>query len=207
MSNLTLKGNLSGSGTFTLESPNSNSSRTLILPDASDTLVGADAAQTLRNKTIQGGAITLATAKTATGTFVDFTDIPSWVKRVTVMFSAVSTSGTSPVQIQLGDSGGLETTGYNSGAFSYDSGSPATSTTGLVVDEDVGGAAASRYGAYVLTLLDGNVWVGRGNLIVSNVTLSAGGKTLSATLDRIRITTVNGTDTFDAGTINIMYEG
>lgn len=144
---------------------------------------------------------------TTSGTSFDFTGIPSWVKRITVMFAAVSTSGTSPVQIQLGDSGGIETTGYASGAFGYNSGTAAGSTSGLLVDEGYGGAAQSRNGAYTLSLLAVNSWVGSGVLITNNVTPSAGTKSLSATLDRIRITTVNGTDTFDAGVVNIMYEG
>ncbi len=151
--------------------------------------------------------LVLGTSQASTsGTTVDFTGIPSWVKRITVMFSGVSTSGTSPVQIQLGDSGGFETTGYNSGAMSYDSGTPASSTTGLLVDEDVGGAAALRRGQYVISNLSGNLWVGSGVMIVPNLTTAAGDKTLSDTLTQLRITTVNGTDTFDAGTINIMYE-
>lgn len=153
-----------------------------------------------------GGAITLSTAQTASGTSVDFTGIPSWVKRITVMFSQVSTNGTSPVQIQLGDSGGIEITGYSSVAFSYNSGTAASSTTGYVVDQGYTGAAQSRNGSYVLNLLSGSTWAGSGVLSVGSCTPSAGGKSLSGTLDSIRITTVGGTDTFDAGTINISYE-
>ncbi len=163
---------------------------------------------TVTGTTISGGTITSGTSvATTSGTSFDFTSIPSWVKRITVMFSQVSTSGASPVQIQLGDSGGIETTGYVSAAFSYNSGTAVNSSTGLVVDEGYGGAAQSRTGTYTLSLIVGSTWAGSGILTVSSCTPSAGGKTLSATLDRIRITTVNGTDTFDAGTINIMYEG
>ena len=50
---------------------------------------------------------------TTSGTSITFTGIPSWVKRITVMFNGVSTSGTSPVQIQLG-AGSVTTTGYSS---------------------------------------------------------------------------------------------
>jgi hypothetical protein len=67
----------------------------------------------------QKGALTLATAKTTTsGTFVDFTGIPSWAKRITVMFNGVSTNGTSTFQIQVGTSAGVETTGYVSSVSS-----------------------------------------------------------------------------------------
>lgn len=163
---------------------------------------------TMTGVVISGGTIVQYAAVAATsGTAIDFTGIPSWAKRITVMFSEVSTSGTSPVQIQLGDSGGIETTGYISNAFSYNSGTAANSTTGLLVDEGFSGAAQQRSGAYVINLLASNVWVGFGVLTTTAVTPSAGTKSTSATLDRIRITTVNGTDTFDGGTINITYEG
>lgn len=213
MSTLTLRGNAAGSGTFIVESPNSNISRTITLPDATTTLVGTDATQTLTNKTLNGGAITLGTVQASTsGTQIDFTGIPSWAKRVTVMFNGVSTSGTSPVQIQLGDSGGIETAGYDSVA-SYSNVATAftTSTTGFICDASAVALAASiRRGAYVISLIDGTTFVGSGSIanFTTNITCACGGsKTLSAPLDRIRITTVGGTDTFDAGTINIMWEG
>jgi hypothetical protein len=185
----------------------------------SGTVVGTTDTQSLTNKTLGSGlvmgasALTSGTAiATTSGTSHDFTSIPSWVKRITVMFSGVSTSGTSLVQIQLGDSGGVETTGYNSGAVI---GTTATSytgniTTGFVTGADLNSTASSvRYGSYIISRLDGNTWVGQGNIHDSNYTLGAqcaGAKTLSATLDRVRVTTVNGTDTFDAGSINILYE-
>jgi hypothetical protein len=63
----------------------------------------------------------------------------------------------------------------------------------------------------ICSLLDtSNTWSSFHSMALSNLanTLNgAGSVTLSATLDRIRITTVNGTDTFDAGSINIAYEG
>lgn len=220
MSRITIAPDASGTAVFTVASPATNTSRVVTLPDATTTLVGTDATQTLTNKTltapvITGGSLSgtsgtltaYAAVATTSGTAIDFTGIPSWAKRITVMFSQVSTSGTSPVQIQLGDSGGIETTGYISNAFSYNSGTAGNSTTGLMVDEGYSGAAQQRSGAYVLNLLAANAWVGSGVLTTTAVTPSAGTKSTSATLDRIRITTVNGTDTFDGGTINIMYEG
>ena len=213
MSSVTISGNPSGSGTFTVQSPNSNTSRTITLPDATTTLVGTDATQTLTNKTIQGGAITLDTAKTATGTTVDFTGIPSWVKRITVLFGGVSTSGTSHILLQIGDSGGIEATGYAGGAgASTSSGVTGANSvaSGYEIESGNTSAAAVRHGTATISLLDGNTWVAHG--VVGSPTFSGvfsfgGSKTLSGTLDRIRVTTVNGTDTFDAGTINIMYEG
>jgi hypothetical protein len=144
------------------------------------------------------------TAVTASGTQVNFTGIPSWVKRITVMFSGVSTSGTSIPLVQLGDSGGVETTGYNgtivTTAISSYAGFPFyTSWT----------AATLANGIMILSLLDSatNTWTMNSNIaITGDVGRAGGSKALSATLDRVRITTVNGTDTFDAGSINILYE-
>lgn len=140
------------------------------------------------------------------GTSIDFTGIPSWVKRITVMFNGVSLSGSSQIQIQLGDSGGIETTGYSSGAWIPSV--QTTSTTGLLVTSGMINTF-SMTGIATISLLSSNLWVlGSSGVNTANgSSYTAGGsKTLSDVLDRIRITTVNGTDTFDAGSINILYE-
>jgi hypothetical protein len=164
--------------------------------------------------TINSGAILGITSGTAvtltTQTSVDFTSIPSWVKRLTVMFSGVSTNGTSAFLIQLGDAGGIETTGYVSyscriGAASLAAGG--TNTSGFVVNS-ANSAAATVSGQMMISHLGSNSWTEQG-MFGSSTDLglpSGGGKTLSDTLTQVRITTVNGTDTFDAGTVNILYE-
>lgn len=145
------------------------------------------------------------TAVTASSTSVDFTGIPSWVKRITVMFTGVSTSGSSKLVIRLGDSGGFETTGYASSVARVSTATSETSGFGIVESTL---AATIWDGMAIISNLTGNTWTEFGSFANgSNCHSSGGSKTLSATLDRIRITTVNGTDTFDAGTINIMYEG
>jgi hypothetical protein len=171
-------------------------------------VLAADGGATFQQ--IQGGSLTLATAQTATGTSVDFTGIPSWVKRVTVMFSGVSTNGTSNYLIQLGDSGGIENTGYLS--YSYRVGASSivggNSRTDGFVANNPAAAAEVISGSMLISNLSGNIWTEQGVFATTvNGVSSGGSKTLSGTLDRIRITTVNGTDTFDAGTINILYEG
>jgi hypothetical protein len=156
-------------------------------------------------------AVVSGTAVASTsGTSIDFTSIPSWVKRITVMFSGVSTNGTSIIQVQLGDSGGVETTGYVAGTSSFGSSAFASTsfTTGFGIRTS--NSAGSTYqGSLVLTVISGNTWVANGCMYENTNYFTApfgGNKTLSDTLTQVRITTVNGTDTFDAGTINILYE-
>lgn len=151
--------------------------------------------------------LTLGTAQnTTSGTSIDFTSIPSWVKRITVMFNAVSTNGASNVQVQLGTSSGIEAADYVSSIFSYNSNSVSQSTTGMLIDQG-GSSAISRHGALTLLKHSNNIWIGTASLIVpGNPTSGAAIKTLAGVLDRLRITTVNGTDAFDAGSVNILYE-
>lgn len=160
--------------------------------------------------------LTLATAKAynwngaTTNTFIDFTGIPSWVKRVTVMLQGVSLSGSSHILFQLGTSGGVESSGYNSsGTFLSQGGAGSgSSTAGMFLYS--GSTTNVLSGAAVFARVTGNSWLATGMFTLDNVTGytfgTAGSKTLSGALDRIRITTLNGTDTFDAGSINIMYE-
>jgi hypothetical protein len=161
------------------------------------------------------GRLTSMTAQASTsGTSIDFTSIPSWVKRITVMFSGVSVSGTSPQIIQLGDSGGIEITGYL-GAASTSSGTSTNNdnyTTGFgLIGISAPSAATITHGSVTITALDSatNLWVCAGVLGISSSAATSqigGSKTLSATLDRIRITTVGGANTFDAGSVNVLYE-
>lgn len=157
----------------------------------------------------QGGSLTFATAQTASGTAVNFTGIPSWAKRITVMFNGVSTSGTSSYLIQLGTSGGIENSGYLGAASTITSAVATTAnSTGFMFVRNP--AAIEAYsGMSIISSMSSNIWSQFGVTGTPTVatTNSGGSKTLSGTLDRIRITTVNGTDTFDAGTINISYEG
>ena len=139
------------------------------------------------------------------GTSIDFTGIPSWAKRITVMFNGVSTNGTSNFLIQLGN-GSVVTSGYT-GVSSSGTAVATNSTAGFIVSSNQ--AAVSLYnGIVTISNVSGNIWAESGTIgSPSNVnTVSSGVITLGGALDRIRITTVNGTDTFDAGSINILYE-
>lgn len=145
-----------------------------------------------------------ASSVSATGTSVDFINIPSWVRRITVLFSGVSTNGTSNLLIQIG-SGSFTTTGYTSSAWTN---AAASASSGFLSTQTIT-AATSQNGVVTLTNITSNTWSAFGVLAFSNASLgnaSGGNVSLSGSLDRVRITTVAGTDTFDAGTLNIIYE-
>ena len=150
--------------------------------------------------------LTQGTSQNSTsGTSIDFTGIPSWAKRITVMLSGVSTNGTAQVGLQLGTASGVENSGY-AGAL-FDSATNTSLSAGLF--DNSGNAAAVRNFVFTCVNIGGNTWTVQ---LLGSFTNAAGtrygvvNKTLAGTLDRVRITTSNGTDTFDAGTINILYE-
>ena len=155
---------------------------------------------------------TSGTAVSASSTSVDFTSIPSWVKRVTVMLNGVSTNGTSQYLIQIG-SGSILTSGYGSSAgYTGTSTGGSSSTAGFIITSAIG-STNTVSGTNTICLLGSNTYVSTGNLVFESVSpilfvMSSAGvrASVGGAIDRIRITTVNGTDTFDAGSINILYE-
>ena len=158
------------------------------------------------------GKMVLGTAVNSTsGTSIDFTGIPSWVKRITIMFNGVSTNGASIIQVQLGDSEGVETTGYNTSTGIQAGGITSVNTYTSAFSVVLNITAATFFqGNIVFTNINLNEWIGRGSTSSRNgdtINNAVGSKTLSNKLDKVRITTANGTDTFDAGQINILYEG
>ncbi len=185
----------STSGSCTLQEQAVAGSTTLTLPTFNGTV----------------GLLVSGTAVSASSTSVDFTSIPAGVRRITVMFNEVSSSGTSNFLIQLGDSGGIENTGYVS-TSNYTNQASTTggsnSTAGYLLFNSASSGAALISGTYTLVNISGNIWIGSGvhKIITTQVIFSGGSKTLSDVLTQVRITTVNGTDTFDAGSINILYE-
>jgi hypothetical protein len=152
------------------------------------------------------------TAQASTsGTSIDFTGIPSWAKEITVMFAGVSTNSTSNILLQLGTSGGVQSTGY-AGSSGYVGGTPVSTnpTNGFSIFHDT--AADLFHGAVTFSQLNAstNIWVAQGFYSYSTrpfTLYTSGSVTLSGTLDRVRITTVAGTPTFDAGSINILVKG
>ncbi len=156
------------------------------------------------------GVIKLGTAVTASGSSFDISGIPSTAKRVTVMFNGVSINSTSGIAIKLGTSSGIESTGYTSGVvWTGGANAIAGSTTQFLVTAPVSNAEIYS-GAVVLSAFNTtNTWVLSGILAregAGGSNQAGGAKTLSGALTQVRIATVNGTDTFDAGTVNIMWE-
>lgn len=194
MASLVLSGDTSGS--ITVSAPAVAGSTTQTLVNVSGTLA----------------PIVSGTAVSASGTSVDFTGIPSWVKRITVMFDSVSTNGTSIPMVQLGDSGGVETTGYAGSVVTVSTvAASALLSSGVLFQSSTYAANFVANGAITFSLINSatNTWVFVGSIgqtTGGQLGHVAGLKPLSATLDRVRITTVNGTDTFDAGTINLLWE-
>jgi hypothetical protein len=195
---LTIRG--STSGTVGLAVPAVAGTNTITLPAVTGTAVISG----------QNSALTLGTSQaTTSGNTVTFSSIPSWVKRITIIFNAVSTNGTGIPQmvIQIG-SGSLVTTGYTSVCTTTGNGTSIQSfTDGFAVRGDQN-AAAIVTGTMTLTKFNNssNTWIESGvsaQTVSPYIFSSAGLLTLSGTLDRLALVT---TDTFDAGSINILYE-
>lgn len=144
---------------------------------------------------------------------IDFTSIPSWVKRVTVMLDQLSTNGTSQYLIRLGTSAGFFTSGYvGSASTTSESGTLITGTAaGLILNGSVAAALTYTGNIVITQLTTSGIWTSTGILSRSDnisYSTSAGSiNLLGEALDRIRITTVGGTNIFDNGYVNIMYEG
>lgn len=188
-------------------------------PDnTADYFVFEDATDGVQKKALLStiASSTLGTTKsyglgTLSGTTADFTGIPTGTKQITLSISGLSTNGTSNFLVQLGDSGGVETTGYlgSAGIIQNAGSSVVTSfTTGFGTLS--GSAGNVLHGTVILTLIDSatNLWAFSATTGWSSSAIvghGGGSKALSGTLDRVRLTTVGGTDTFDAGLVNIIY--
>jgi hypothetical protein len=204
----TWTGSTSIQGTTILPTANGGTGASLSPTTAGNTIFSTDGTNWSSTQKIVLGTSQASTS----GTSITFTGLPSWVKRVTMIFNGVSTNGTSIIQIQIGTSGGFVTSGYSCTA-GFVAGSAASSsglfTTGFYV---IGFSANTDTisGSFIFNNFGGNTWsylataTRAGN--VGTMFGSAAPQTLSGALTQIRLTTVNGTDTFDAGSVNILYE-
>lgn len=155
--------------------------------------------------------MTQGTAVTSTsGTSVDFTSLPSWIKRVTVLLNGVSLSGTALLRFRLGTSSGFVTTGYSSnGSMVSALGNTfASQTAGFDVYDSASAAGDTYSGKIVFENITGNTWIAVANIANNSNQFytTVGSIALASALTQLQVTSSNGTDTFDAGTINIIYE-
>jgi hypothetical protein len=193
-----------------------------ILALTSDTLIGTPATGNLEYNgqffgTDSAGSraqlqrIVRATAVASTsGTAISFTAIPAWVERITIMFRSVSLSGTANPLFQLGTGSTTYTTsGYLGAGSTLDASTVSTAAFTAGFGLNISSAANVIHGSIVITNIDSNIWVASGVFARSdaNTTTTGGSISLGAALTAVRVTTSNGTDTFDAGTVNIIYEG
>ena len=177
-------------------------------------LVGTTTAATGALLTVNGaikGATTSGTAVASTsGTSIDFTGIPNWVKRITVLFNGTSTNGSSDILVRTG-SGSVSSTNYSSVLAYWSNTSTAVVATNATGFRAIATSPGQLWsGAMVISLVNSatNAWSETASFSDGTTYLvtGSGGNTLSGVLDQVRITTVNGTDTFDAGLVNILYE-
>jgi hypothetical protein len=185
----------STSGSCTLQEQAVAGSTTLTLPTFNGTV----------------GLLVSGTAVASTsGTSIDFTSIPAGVRRITVMFQGVSTNGSSDIVVRLG-SGSVQATGYNGSTMNLVNAGAVSGINYSTGFEGFSNAGAADIFNGILTFanISSNTWTCSGTLGLSSSARGnffGGFVSLSGVLDRLRITTVNGTDTFDAGSINILYE-
>jgi len=158
------------------------------------------------------GVTTLTEQATTSGTTKDFT-VPSTAKVIYVSLMGVSFSGSNDTfMIQIGDSGGIETSGYtsavaytgggtNNNGDNYNSG---TTDNGFFIYFSAG-AGATLYGHATIINGGGNKFTCSAQITASAyISNGAGYKELSSGITTVRLTTVNGR-TFDAGAVNVTY--
>jgi hypothetical protein len=181
------------------------------LPD--NCVTNADIAFSTITPTKLAQPMTLVAQQNANGSAVDFTGIPSWVKRITVLLNQVSTTDVSVPLVRIAASTGFVNSGYTSGGTFLPAGAAAvyySSVEGFVIPA----ASASAVHTGIIQICNVstsfNSWAysySGVNTGQSASSVAGGIKALNGVLDRVRITTTNGIDLFDNGSISIMYEG
>lgn len=154
------------------------------------------------SKIVQGTSVA-----TTSGSAIDFINIPSWVKRITVMVDGVSLTGTADILIQLGTSGGIVSTGYvaSSTATSSATTGHTASTAGFPMRLAAG--TSNCYGIMTICLMGTNQFAAAhtARQTATSSMYGGGSVTLGGTLTQLRFTNT-ASDTFDAGSVNILYE-
>lgn len=152
------------------------------------------------------------TASTGSPTSIPYTGIPASARRINILLSGVSLNGSANLRIRIGPSGGVETSGYSSINGRIATGNVCDVNVGTAgFDIQIGGNTRAIHGRFVLDLLDSatNTWAASWGMGVTTANISnqgGGSKALAGVLTQIAITTDNGTDTFDAGIVNVSWE-
>lgn len=198
MSNIVLQSSAGGSGAVTIAAPETNTPLAYQLPKSSGKV----------------SVLSASSAVALSGTSVAFTGIPDDARRITVLFDAMSTNGTSEAILQLGTSGGYVTSGYEgvTGITSTAAGAAAVvHVSGFNLDGANEAATTLRYGKIELNRLSpsSNKWVftiTAGFTVIGYGVFGGGVVDVGGTLDRIRLTTEGGADLLDNGTASIIVE-
>lgn len=160
-------------------------------------------------RSVSGETVQLTAQATTSGTYKDFT-IPAGVNRIVIFFVGFSTNGTNVPLVQLGDSGGVENTGYTGAATITSAGATAAAAhSGGYYLASSWAASAALSGAIQMEHYGGNYWMIGGVLARDDVAAThaiGGWKSLTSELTTIRITSVGATDTLDAGAVNVSYQ-
>ena len=196
---LTAVAGLSGTGLVARTGAGTAATRQITSTDGSVTITNPAGVAGDIDLSVPGGGVSAATAASS-GTAIDIGSIPATATRLWIMFDAVSLNGTDDLLVQIGDSGGIENTGYVSGSRE----SASSSTAGFILF--VGNATRAATGIMHLVKGAGNQWFESHNIYSPTISSGGGGsKTLSATLDRVRIIP-SGANSFDgAGTITVRW--
>lgn len=159
-----------------------------------------------------GGFTEGSKVTTTSGTTALFSDIPSGTTMIIIAFNQVGVTPNDTVIIQLGDAGGIETSGYVTCRALMTTGSFPTIINDSSQFELVSLNNGEYSGLYILSLLDSanNTWSGSGMTNIgtggsgTTMTISSGTKSLSAELTQLHVK-AGGSDTFDNGEVNISY--
>ncbi len=158
------------------------------------------------------GSVLLSEVTTTGSAVVSLaTTIPPWAKKITLLLEGCSSSGTSPWIIQIGPTGGVESTSYVSDAVDIGAaGNAYGNTTAGFLIHTASNAGASYNGKVEIELKDAanNTWeaTSRVSRVGTNVSVGVGAKSLAGVLTQVSITTTGGSDTFDAMSIAVKYE-
>jgi len=206
MAKVKIQGHASGTGVLTVTAPNTSSDRTITLPDATGTLLNSDGDGS--SLTGVGGGLTSATEQsTASGTGVTFSGIPSGTKLIIVSFNECSHDDANNYKIEIGDAGGLETTGYTCSGYAFTTSSTAIQSSTIQWKLRSSTASGLMGGHAILTLVNStnNTWVINWNAKLTTAQHMGGGGTKSLSGELTQLKFAPDTGNFDNGAVNIFY--